>query len=118
MSPTKIPRFAGTPAKRLTIHITARDHVRHGSLEVELLKRARRAKLGGATVFRGDEGFGASGHIYREHLFGEDRPLVVVIIDDPHRIDTFLDGVTDILTGAVVTVEDVEILDLAGEDDP
>jgi PII-like signaling protein len=107
-----ISRFAGRPAKRLTVLMTVHDHVHRNSLEMELLKRARKAKLAGATVFEGDEGFGASGHVHREHLLSDDRPLAVVIIDEPEKIDRFLEEVGHLLTGIVVTIDEIEILDL------
>jgi PII-like signaling protein len=111
MRTTTTSRFAGRPAKRLTLLMSVHDHVRRNSLEIELLKRARKAKLAGATVFEGDEGFGASGHVHREHLLSDDRPLAVVIVDSPEKIDGFLEEVGHLLTGVVVTVDEIEILD-------
>ncbi len=112
MRTTTHSQFAGRPAKRLTFLIGVHDHVRHNSLEMELLKRARKAKLAGATVFEGDEGYGASGHVHRTHLLSDDRPLALVIIDRPDRIDEFLEAVSHLLDGVLVTVEEIEILDL------
>jgi|HubBroStandDraft_1064217.scaffolds.fasta_scaffold134734_2 PII-like signaling protein len=112
MKTTTPSRFPGRPAKRLTLLITVRDHVRHTSLERELLKRARKAGLAGLTVFEGTEGFGASGHVHREHLLSDDRPLALVIIDEPEKIDAFLEEVRPLLTDVVVTVTEVEVLDL------
>ena len=104
--------FAGRRAKRLTFLISVHDQVRHNSLEMELLKRARKAELAGATVFEGIEGYGASGHVHREHLLSDDRPLAVVIIDQPDKIDEFLDAVSHLLDGVLVTVDEIEILTL------
>jgi len=112
MKITTYSRFSGRPAKRLTLFMSVHDHVRHNSLEMELLKRARKTKLAGATVFEGDEGFGASGYVHREHLFADDRPLAVVFIDEPEKIDAFLDQVGSLLRDVVVTVDEIELLDL------
>ncbi len=112
MKITTQSRFPGRPGKRLTLFMSVHDHVGHSSLEKELLKRARKAKLAGATVFEGDEGFGASGQVHREHLLADDRPLGVVFIDEPERIDAFLEQVYPLLHGVVVTVDDIEMLDL------
>jgi PII-like signaling protein len=109
---TTYSRVPGRPAKRLTFLMSVHDRVRHNSLEMELLKRARKAKLAGATVFEGDEGFGASGHVHREHLLADDRPLAVVFIDEPDKIDAFLDEVGPLLHDVVVTVDEIELLDL------
>jgi PII-like signaling protein len=112
MRTTSPSRFEGRPAKRLTVLMGIRDQVRHTSLELELLKRARRAKLAGATVFQGDEGFGASGRMHRDRLLKSDRPLAVVFVDQPERIDAFLDEIAPLLADAVAVLDDVEILDL------
>jgi uncharacterized protein len=104
--------FPGRPAKRLTMLMSVHDHVRRKSLEMEILKHARKAKLAGATVFEGTEGFGASGHVHREHLVSDDRPLAVVIVDQPDKIDTFLGQIRYLLDGVLVTIESIEILDL------
>jgi hypothetical protein len=77
-----------------------------------LLKRARRAKLAGATVFEAHEGYGASGHIHRSHLLSDDSPITVVLVDRPDRIDAFLDNVSDILVDVLVTVEDIDIIEI------
>jgi len=111
MKITTHSRFPGRPAKRLTLFMSVHDRVRHNSLEMELLKRARKAKLAGATVFEGHEGFGVSGHVHREHLLADDRPLAVVFIDQSDKIDTFLDEVSPLLHDVVVTVDEIELLD-------
>lgn len=112
MRTTTSSAFTGQPAKRLTLLMSVHDHVRHNSLEMEILKRARKAKLAGATVFEGDEGYGVSGHVHAEHFLSDDRPLAVVIIDQPDRIDKFLHGIASLLDGVLVAVEEIEILDL------
>lgn len=113
MKITTYSRFPGRPAKRLSLFMSVQDQVGHNSLEMELLKRARKAKLAGATVFEGDEGFGASGRVHREHLLTDDRPLEVVFIDEPDKIDAFLDEVGPLLHDVVVIVDEVELLDLS-----
>lgn len=98
--------------QRLTVLLSPHDRAGHAGLEVELLRRARRAGLAGATVFRCEEGFGGSQRIHRVHLLSEDRPLEIVLVDEPERIDAFLQSVRPLLTGVAITLEDVEIVDL------
>lgn len=105
-------QFTGRPARRLTIWLGVRDRHRHASLEVELMKRARKAKLMGATVFEGQMGFGTHGQLHREHMFADDRPLSIVVIDTPERIERFLDELAAFGRELVATVEDVEIVDV------
>jgi uncharacterized protein len=106
------PRSLARPGKRLTLLMHVHDHVGHTSLRHELFKRARRTKVAGATAFEGDQGFGLSGHVHRGHLISDDRPVAVIIVDEPTKIDEFLVNITDLLDRIVVTIDEVEIVDL------
>ena len=112
MKTTTDSNFTGRPAKRLTFLMCVHDHVGHNNLATELLKRSRKAKLAGATVFEGDEGYGASGHVHQEHFLSDDRPLAVVIIDQADKIDEFLDAVSHLLDDVLVAVDEIEVVDL------
>lgn len=108
---------AGAPlptrrAKRLTILLRARDHEHHGSLYVHILKKARNMKMAGATAFEAYEGYGAAGQIHRTHSLSNDVPVSIVIIDEAARIEEFLAEAADLLSHVVMTVSDVEIVDL------
>jgi hypothetical protein len=99
-------------AKRLTILLGARDHDHHGSLYVHLIQRARKANLAGATAFEAYEGYGTSGQIHRTHSISKDAPMSVVIIDRAEKIDAFLRDAADLLENVVITMTDVEIVEL------
>ena len=103
-------------AKRLTIFIGESDHYRHHSLCSEIIERARRAGLAGCSVFRGTEGFGATGHLHTAHLLSlsEDLPLAIVIVDAADRIAAFLPHLDELVTGGLVIVEDVEVVRYVG----
>ncbi len=104
--------FGRRAAVRLTMWLDVRDRHRHGSLGVELVKRARAEGLAGATVFEGRLGFGAGGDVHRERLFSDDRPLAIVVVDRADRIEAFLQRLEGYAPGVVTTVEDVEIVDV------
>jgi uncharacterized protein len=112
MATTPVPEFPSHRARRLSILFSVRDHAHHVSLAMELLKRARRSGLAGATIFQADEGYGASGRIHRQHLLSDDAPLIMVAVDRVDRVDEFLGDVADILGDVLVTVVDVEVIDL------
>jgi uncharacterized protein len=103
--------FEGRPATRLTLLMTFHDHAGRKGLEMEMIRRARRAKMAGVTVFEAVEGFGNSGFMHRSHLVSDDSPLAVVIVDAPERIETFLSSIAELLSGIRVVLDDVEILD-------
>jgi PII-like signaling protein len=99
-------------AKRLTVYIGESDHYRHHSLSNEIVERARRAGLAGCSVFRGTEGFGATGHLHTSRVLSlsEDLPVAIVIIDTAERIEQFLPQLEELVTGGLVTVEDVQVV--------
>jgi PII-like signaling protein len=100
------------PAKRLTIFIGESDHYHHHSLATEIVERARRDGLAGCAVFRGTEGFGATGHLHTARLLSlsEDLPVAIVIIDAPERIEGFLPQLDDLVSGGLVILDDVDVI--------
>lgn len=112
MRSTASSRVQGRPATRLTLLVTVRDRHRHNSMAQKLLARARKAKVAGAIVFRGAEGFGRSGQLHNVRGLSDDRPLAVVFVDEPAKIDTLLESFGQLLEGVVVVLDAVEVLDL------
>jgi hypothetical protein len=104
--------FEGRQATRLTLLMTFHDHAGRKGLEMEVLRKARRAKLAGLTVFEAVEGFGNSGLVHRSHLVSDDAPLAIVIVDATDKIEAFLSSIAELLTDIRVVLDDVEIIDL------
>lgn len=104
------------PAKRLTIFIGESDRHHHHSLCSEIVERARRAGLAGCSVFRGSEGFGATGHLHTARLLSlsEDLPVAIVVIDEPERIAEFLPQLDELVTGGLVILDDVDVIRYVG----
>jgi PII-like signaling protein len=95
----------------LRIYIGESDRWRHKPLYDELVRLARDQGLAGATVLRGFEGYGARAllHTTRILSLSEDLPLVIEVVDRPDRIEAFLEAAADMLAGALVTVERVDV---------
>jgi len=103
--------IARHPAVRLTVLLSARDHTHHQSLPVMLMDKARKAGLDGATLFQALEGYGTSGKMHRTHLFAEDAPQNLVIVDTSERIDAFLESIGDLLEGVSFLLSPVDVID-------
>ncbi|MFF6786693.1 DUF190 domain-containing protein [Streptomyces sp. NPDC012510] len=78
----------------------------------EIVHRARKAGLAGASVFRGIEGFGASSliHTTRFLSLSDGLPVVVVIVDDESRIRAFLPQLGEVVGGGLVVLDEVKVM--------
>jgi PII-like signaling protein len=104
------------PGERLTIFIEETDQHGHQPVYTEIVQRARRAGLAGASVFRGLEGFGATSRLHQLHALSleEDVPVVIVIVDEPERIEAFVPELDDLVSHGLVVREPVHVVRYEG----
>jgi PII-like signaling protein len=103
-------------ALRLTVIVGEDEVYRHRPVHTELVILAREAGLAGATVVRGIESFGRRSVVHTSRLvsLSNDLPVVITIIDEDAKIRAFLPRVTEVVTGGIVTVEDVAVIHYVG----
>ena len=108
------------PALRLTIFIGETDSYRHRPLYNEIVRRARKAGLAGASVFHGIEGFGVSSRIHATHVLHlrEERPITIVIVDAAERIRAFLPSLAEMIPSGLVTIDNVHVVHYADQSQP
>lgn len=108
------------PARRLTVIVGEEDTWHHRPVYSEIVHRAHRFGLAGASVFRGIEGYGASSHVHTSRILSlsEDLPVAVVIVDAAERIGAFLPEIDELLTGGVVMLDDVHVHRFGGSAEP
>ncbi len=104
-------------AVRLSIFIGESDTWHHRSLYAEIVRRAHKAGLAGATVIRGIEGFGASSRIHTAHMFrlSNDLPVLIVIIDAEDRVREFLAQLEELEIGGLVMLDEVRVVRYAAD---
>lgn len=105
-------------ALRMTVYIGESDTWHHKPLYTEIVHRAHRAGLAGASVFTGVEGFGASSLVHTQRLLSlsEDLPVAVVVVDEEERVRAFLPELEELVSGGLVTLDACEIVRRAGGD--
>ena len=89
-------------ARRITIFIGESDRYHHKPLYAEIVHRAHRRGLAGAS---------AASRIHTSRLLSlsEDLPLAIIIVDTAERTDAFLDEVADLVSGGLIIVDDVYV---------
>jgi uncharacterized protein len=101
----------GEPAslsQRLTIFIRETDLYRHGPLYAEIIHRARKTGLAGATACRGISGFSAPDCAQsRRWSLSDYVPLIIVIVDTKERIEAFLPLLEEVMDSGIAVLEQV-----------
>ncbi len=98
--------------KRLRIYIGESDHYHGKPLYLHLLEEFRKAKIRGATVYRGIAGYGSHSVIHVPHVLrlSEDMPIVIEVIDEEEKIRKAVEIVQKYVKEGLVTLEDVTVL--------
>lgn len=96
----------------LRIFIGDSDRWQHQPLYEAIVLRARALHLAGATVFRGQMGFGAHSKLHTTKILrlSEDLPVVIEIVDTKDNIDRLLPDLDLMVTEGLVTMEPVEVI--------
>ena len=104
------------PSMRLTIFIGETDQWHHHPVYTEIVHRAHKAGLAGASVMRGIEGFGASSRVHTTRILSlsEDLPVAIVIVDTADRIETFLPELDELIHEGLVILDPVNVIKYLG----
>lgn len=98
-------------ARRVTVFIGESDRFGHKPLAEAIVEMLRAEGCAGATVTRGTEGFGKNSRIHTANILrlSEDLPVVVTWVDTAERVERVLPKLDEMMTGGLVTVDDVHV---------
>lgn len=98
--------------KLLRIFIGESD--RHGGqpLYTAIVEAARKTGLGGATVFKGVEGFGGHSVVHAARVFdlSTDLPILIEIVESEEKIRAFIPVLDAMVHEGLITLETVEVI--------
>lgn len=99
-------------ALRVLIFLGEGDTWHHRPLSHEIVKRAHESGLAGATVLRGNEGFGSHSQVHTTRLLdlAEDLPLVVLIVDEEEKVRAFLPELDELVSEGTVLLDEVQAI--------
>lgn len=97
---------------RLRVYVGESDAWEHRPLYEAVVMAAREAGLAGATVFRSSMGFGANSRIHTSKILNlsTDLPVVVEIVDEATKVETFGEKLGPMIRGGLVTMEPVRVI--------
>lgn len=97
----------------LRIFIGESDRWNHKPLYEAIVLRAREMHLAGATVLRGPMGFGKSSRMHTAKILrlSMDLPIVIEVVDSEEKINSFLPVLESMISGGMVTLERVQVID-------
>ena len=101
----------------LRIFIGESDRHQGHPLHEAIVLKAREHHLAGATVIRGAMGFGKSSRLHTSKILrlSADLPLVIEIVDEKEKIERFLPVIETMMTGGMVTLENISVIHYRGE---
>ena len=100
------------PAEILRIHISESDRYQGKPLYEGIVAKCRELKIAGATVFCGVEGYGETAEMHRARLVGNDRPIVITIVDTADNIQRVVPVVAEMIDTGLMATSPVQMIRL------
>jgi PII-like signaling protein len=98
--------------KRLMIFIDETDRWHGANLSDAIVERVRKEGSAGATVLRGMVGFGVHGQVHTTSIvdLSVNLPVVMIVIDEPEKIDRLLPILQEMVKEGLITIDEVQAI--------
>ena len=103
-------------AKLLRIFVGESDKIGNIPVFERIVLEARKFGLAGATVFKGIMGYGGRSRIHTTKILrlSEDLPLIIEIVDEIEKIESFLEILNKLFEeadcGGLITIEKTDVI--------
>jgi hypothetical protein len=101
--------------RMLQIFVGERDRAEGRPVYELIVERLRQLDIAGATVFPGELGFGAAGHLHSvaRRPWSHDHPMLVTVVDTDEAIRQAIDAISPLVTNGLIVTSAVEIIKYA-----
>jgi PII-like signaling protein len=101
--------MTGSNRKYLQVFIEDTDTWDGAPLHEAIVRMLEKRGVAGATVWSGIMGYGESRQVHRTGLFGDQRPVIISVIDSEKRIRAVLPQLLAMVKEGLVVVFDAEV---------
>jgi PII-like signaling protein len=97
--------------KMLVIIVEDVDRWDDQPLHEAIVRILRQQGIAGATVWSGIAGYGATGLVHGQGLFGvsDEKPIIIVAVDDEVRLRAIIPAIVPMIAGGIVLLQDAEV---------
>ena len=108
--------MTGSKRKYLQVFVEDTDTWEGAPLHEAIVRMLENRGVAGATVWSGIMGYGESRQVHRTGLFGDERPIIISVIDSEPKIRAVLPQLLKMVKGGLVVLFDAEVfVKCAGE---
>jgi len=109
--------MTGSKRKYLQVFIEDTDTWDDGTpLHEAIVRMLEKRGIAGATVWNGVMGYGESRQVHRTGLFGDQRPVIITVIDSEQKIRAVLPQLLKMVEEGLVVLLDAEVFVKSAEE--
>ena len=110
--------MTGSKRKYLQVFVEDTDTWEGAPLHEAIVRVLEKHGVAGATVWNGIMGYGESRQVHRTGLFGDERPVIISVIDSEKRIRAILPQLLAMVKQGLVVLFDAEVFVKSAEEPP